>query len=435
MIKSLKFQIALGFFVVFLAISSGFSYFQFLQIKRVLINSYDESLKIEGRSIIDNFLPDPYVIPVTSPDQSIQIWLQTLGEWSPFYQRDDFPQEAAEVFYSIEESFPDDEPLILELDSISLFVQKSAISQTDVMSRAIILAKSNSKLKDELRTIRLRLYRSNLLSSIVALFVAIAISHLLLNPLRKIVNKAKMISAGTKMDRLPLAKSSQEVKKLSETFNDMIERIESSIVRQNKFFDSASHELKTPLANLLVEIDYQLELEKQESSKKVLKSLKSEVLRLTRLVNDFLMMSLLKNDQLSLKIETLRLDDLLYDTLERLKYSFDERLIDVRLDLIDQEDMEPIVSDSSKLESILSNLLSNAFRYSNSKNKVEVVLSQSKTQTVLSITNAIDEQALVNHGNKLGLWLSNELAGKLGMVLETSNKDNLFESILRIPKA
>jgi len=433
MIKSLKLQIALAFFIVFLAISSGFSYFQFLQIRQLLVESYEESLKIEGKSMMDSFQPDPYLIPGTLPDQSIQIWLQSFGEWSPFYQRDDFPESATDIFYSLENSLPNEEPLIIELDSISLFIQKSAVFQSDVVSRAIILAKSNTKLKYELRSIRLRLYRSNLLASLVALLIAIAISYLLLNPLRQIVDKAKSISAGTKMDRLPNAKSSQEVAMLSETFNDMIERIESSIVRQNKFFDSASHELKTPLANLLVEIDYQLELEKQEPSRKVLKSLKSEVLKLTRLVNDFLMMSQLKSDQLNLKMEMLRIDDLLYDTLENLKNSYDEKTLDIRLNLNSEEDIKPILSDSSKLESIVSNLISNAFKYSRSSDKIEVELSQSKTQIVLIIRNSIDEGALINHGNKLGLWLSKELASKLGLMLETSRKETSFIAQLTTP--
>lgn len=432
-VKSLKVQIALAFFFIFLLISSVFSFYQYREIREVLTESHKQNLITEGRAILSSIDSSPYLVPAISEDQPIQIWIKELVGWNLLYQHDLFPKSADDLFQSIETEVPADEPIVFDIDSLSMFIQKSSFRLDDVDSRAILLLKSNSTLRGELQSIRIKLISSNVVSSLISLLVAIVLSNLLLKPLSGIIEKAKSIKGDLKMDRLPNSSSSTEFKELSQTFNQMIERIESSIVKQNKFFDSASHELKTPLANMLAEIDLHLEKEAELKNQKLLRSLKQEVIRLSNLVNDFLLMSQLKSNQLSIQTDSFRLDDLVYDVIERISFSQNISSFEIQME-IEDPDLLNVTTDCSKLESILSNLISNALKYSRNVDKVSILLFSKNDTLHLSIKNSVDVKKLFNHGNRLGLWLCQELANKLGLKLEIQKNDSLFVAKLAFPK-
>lgn len=432
-VKSLKFQIALAFFSIFLLISSVFSFYQYREIREVLTESHKQNLITEGSAILNSIDSSPYLVPAISEDQPIQIWIKELVGWNLLYQHDLFPKNGEDLFQSIEAEVPADEPIVFDIDSLSMFIQKSSFRLDYVDSRAILLLKSNSTLRGELQSIRIKLISSNVVSSLISLLVAIVLSNLLLKPLSGIIDKAKSIKGDMKMDRLPSSSSSTEFKELSQTFNQMIERIESSIVKQNKFFDSASHELKTPLANMLAEIDLHLEKEAELKNQKLLRSLKQEVIRLSNLVNDFLLMSQLKSNQLSIQTDSFRLDDLVYDVIERISFSQNISSFEIQIE-IDDPDLLNVTTDCSKLESILSNLISNALKYSRNVDKVSVLLFSKNDTLHLSIKNSVDVKKLFNHGNRLGLWLCQELANKLGLKLEIQKNDSLFVAKLAFPK-
>lgn len=432
-VRSLKVQIALAFFFIFLLISSIFSFYQYREIREVLTESYQQNLITEGTAILNSIESSPYLVPAIGEDQPIQIWVKEFVGWNLLYQHDLFPKNGEDLFQSIEAEVPADEPIVFDIDSLSLFIQKSSFQLDDVDSRAILLLKSNSQLRGELQSIRIKLISSNVVSSLISLLVAIVLSNLLLKPLSAIIEKAKSIKGDLKMDRLPNSSSSTEFKELSQTFNQMIERIESSIIKQNKFFDSASHELKTPLANMLAEIDLHLEKEAEPKNQKLLKSLRQEVIRLSNLVNDFLLMSQLKSNQLSIQSDSFRLDDLVYDAIERIGYSRSMSSFEIRIEIEDPDHLN-VTTDRSKLESILSNLISNALKYSRNMDKISVSLSSKNDTIHLTIKNSVDQKKLFNHGNRLGLWLSQELANKLGLKLEIQKNDSLFISRLDFPK-
>ncbi len=423
---------ALAFFAVFLLISSIFSYFQFDRIQEVLRQSFEEKLIIEGTSLINNSDNNPFVIPPLSVEQPVQIWVNELGNWQPFYTHDFFPEEAADLFLSIESDIPFDQGLVIDFDTLSLFVQKTSYSESSINSRGFVLAKSNSRLQSELSNIRIGLISSILLSGLAALIVAVLLANFLLMPLKKIVEKATLIKAGATMDRLPVSQSSRDVSELSLTINEMIARIENAILRQNKFFDSASHELKTPLANMLAEIDYQLESGKSTDKTKMLKSLKSEVLRLSQIVSDFLLMSQIKNQQITLKKEKVRVDDLLYDLLEKMRFSLNGKEVKVSIQSEDNSSFL-ISTDLSKMESILSNLISNAIKFSDSVDNIEVSLRSSSDHVSLIVRNSINPKQQLNQGHQLGLWLSQELAHKLEISMQVQKSETQFIASLSIP--
>jgi two-component system OmpR family sensor kinase len=113
-----------------------------------------------------------------------------------------------------------------------------------------------------------------------------------LRPVERMRIQAAAISASEPGRRLPPAGTGDEVARLGETLNEMLDRLEQALQRERRFVDEASHELRTPLANLRVELD--LALRRARSSEELeaaVRSAADETERLARLAEDLLVLA------------------------------------------------------------------------------------------------------------------------------------------------
>jgi len=113
-----------------------------------------------------------------------------------------------------------------------------------------------------------------------------------LRPVERMRIQAAAISASEPGRRLPPAGTDDEVARLGETLNEMLDRLEQALQRERRFVDEASHELRTPLANLRIELD--LALRRARSSEELeaaLRSAADETERLARLAEDLLVLA------------------------------------------------------------------------------------------------------------------------------------------------
>ena len=88
----------------------------------------------------------------------------------------------------------------------------------------------------------------NIFSLILTLAIGSKTSKKMLLPIKNMTKTTKAISINALEKRLNVSNSHDELKQLAETFNDMLDRIQSSYEIQNQFVSDASHELRTPIA-------------------------------------------------------------------------------------------------------------------------------------------------------------------------------------------
>lgn len=88
----------------------------------------------------------------------------------------------------------------------------------------------------------------NIFSLIITLGVGSKASKKMLLPIRNMTKTTKAISIDALETRLNVSASHDELKQLAETFNEMLDRIQTSYEIQNQFVSDASHELRTPIA-------------------------------------------------------------------------------------------------------------------------------------------------------------------------------------------
>ena len=142
--------------------------------------------------------------------------------------------------------------------------------------------------------------------------------------------------------------------------------LKEALAQRNEFISTASHELKTPLAALML----QMEMAKRtscltpEKVSKILDNTHRDVLRLKRLVDDMLDVSRIASGKLSMDFEFFNLDEFMEDLIERMAPAFPH------FDRVKIHLNAPVIVhwDRFRIEQVVMNLLTNAFRYGEDQN-------------------------------------------------------------------
>lgn len=203
--------------------------------------------------------------------------------------------------------------------------------------------------------------------SIVDLFILLFsvgvgffISKKALKPIDKITIQAKEISVSNLAQRITISGPDDELKRLADTFNDLLERIQYSYERQNQFTLDASHELATPLAVIKGYIDL-IDCwgkEQPEVLEEGIQSIKREVKNMTGLLDTLLFLSKSDNDLLSLDYQIFSLQDLIFEVIDETKMLTHDHQIE-HTDTMDVS----IRADRGLLKQMLRALIDNSIKY------------------------------------------------------------------------
>src|SRR5262249_6824630 len=100
------------------------------------------------------------------------------------------------------------------------------------------------------------------------------------------------MDAGDLGQRLPGVRSGDELEDLSRAFNSLLERLQESFERQRRFTGDASHQLRTPLAAMLGQVEVALRRERPAAEyQRILTSVKEQGERLRRIVESLLFLA------------------------------------------------------------------------------------------------------------------------------------------------
>jgi signal transduction histidine kinase len=165
---------------------------------------------------------------------------------------------------------------------------------------------------DSLRTLALLLAGGMAVALVLACLAGYGVASGALRPVEAIRRRAAAISGTRTGERLPVPQSADELARLGQTLNEMLDRLEAALVRERTFVADASHELRTPLAILKTEIDLALRRGRSpEELRAALESAGEETDRLVRLAEDLLVIARVDQGRLPLRPEELDVSELL----------------------------------------------------------------------------------------------------------------------------
>jgi heavy metal sensor kinase len=206
-----------------------------------------------------------------------------------------------------------------------------------------------------------------------------------LRPVDDIVRLARKITASNLEQRLAPSHNNDEVGRLVETLNEMIARLESSFTQVKQFTSDASHELKTPLAILMGELEVALRRPMTENDyKATLASCLEEVERLTHVVQGLLELSRAETGQSIIERKPVRLTTLVADVCDDVLLIAETKGVQLSTDL--QPDIQ-IIGDKVRLHQAVLNVVENAVKYTLSGGSVRVELRRVEDEVRLFVSD------------------------------------------------
>jgi len=219
-------------------------------------------------------------------------------------------------------------------------------------------------------------------------------------PISKIIEQVKRISISSLNLRLEEGNNIDELSRLSQTFNSMLERLESAVKIQKEFIANASHEMRTPLTSMTGQLEVALMSERTAGRyKEVLLSILDDIKNLNRTSNRLLLLAQANSLELQIEKDLLRIDDLAWQCREELIKLQPKYTINIHLDFdTENENCLEVFGNEQLLKTAISNLMENGCKYS-IDNTVELTLHSNGEGNILIFSDhgiGIPEKDLSN---------------------------------------
>jgi heavy metal sensor kinase len=208
----------------------------------------------------------------------------------------------------------------------------------------------------------------------LALGLALSGGYLLarraLSPVDRMVEMANRITVTDLHQRVEVVNSRDELGRLAQTINSLIDRLQKAIEEMRRFTADAAHELRTPLAVLRSGIEVTLRIPRSaDEYRRALEAAADESHRLARLADQLLLLSRQEAGMTQLEQEEVRLDALIKDVVERFEAAAQEAGVTFAI-----EPLEPctVRGDDIRLSQVIFNALQNAIKYTPPGGRVTV---------------------------------------------------------------
>ncbi|HXH96468.1 MAG TPA: HAMP domain-containing sensor histidine kinase [Gaiellaceae bacterium] len=295
---------------------------------------------------------------------------------------------------------------------------------------ALVVAKPTSQLRSRWVTLFDRLAIAFGGGVLVAGLLGLYLSRRITTPLRRLSAAADAVAGGTYAVDLPEPRGGDEIAHLASRFGEMASKLAESEELSRHFLMTVSHELRTPLTAIRGHVAALREgvFDDEGARDQSLAVIGEEAMRLERLVGDVLDLAKLDARRFAVLREEVDMEQL----CERVYATFGEearrRSIDYRRQL---EGRPVIVTDGDRVLQIISNLLSNAFRWTPEGGRIELGLAAANGDVSVTVSDngpgiTSEERERIfrpfwsrdGGGTGLGLAIARELAVALGGRIE-----------------
>ncbi|MBZ0286228.1 MAG: HAMP domain-containing histidine kinase [Anaerolineae bacterium] len=206
------------------------------------------------------------------------------------------------------------------------------------------------------------------------------LSRQALKPVVQITKAASQIAKTDDLStRLPWKGPMDELGRLTNVFNDMMERLQALFRVQQRFVADVSHELRTPLTAIRGNLDL---IKRYGADDLSIEAIESETERMSRLVNDLLLLARADYGGLTLDMEPVDLDTILLETQRDGRVLIQNR--DLRLTM---EHLDPVRINGSpdRIKQLLLNLVSNAIKFTPDGGSISLSLRRVETKAVIQV--------------------------------------------------
>ena len=247
------------------------------------------------------------------------------------------------------------------------------------------------------------------------------LSRKILTPIKTMNELAREIAFEKMGGRIPIGAANDELNELAKTLNEMLDRLQGGISKQQKFVSDASHELRTPAAVIKGYIDFIETYGTADEAllKENLKVIGSEAQNMQALLENLLFLSRTDQHRQKLHKKILDLDDIVGDVMSKMKTVVKTHKVELT-----KNPPAKIFGDETTIRQMLRIFLDNAVKYTPEGGTIKVSSKINGKKILLNISDSgigiapenqkkifdrffrIDSEDLVSEANGSGLGLS-----------------------------
>jgi signal transduction histidine kinase len=248
----------------------------------------------------------------------------------------------------------------------------------------VVVSAENDYIKNQLTNLRTILLIGFILSTVLIFALGLFFSKQIFLPIRKMTQKVKNINTENLHLRLNIGKNKDEISDLALTFNNMLDRLETSFESQNNFVSNASHELSTPLTSIIGEAELALQKERSpERYREAMLIILKESERLKAIVQSLLNLAQTGFDGKKQTLVTLRADEIVLSAKNAVDRIYPGNKVKIDYALLPEDDEKlKIKANEPLLILALTNIMLNACKYSDNQ---EVIVAIASSNTKLFI--------------------------------------------------
>lgn len=239
---------------------------------------------------------------------------------------------------------------------------------------------------DTLATFRTQIFWGLPLALLLAGLGGYFLAFRALRPIDRMTQTARAISGQDLSQRILHNGPADEIGRLAQTFDAMLDRLQVAFQREQQFTGDAAHELRTPLTALKGQLQVTLSRPRSaDAYRETLQTMEQQVDRLIQLSNSLLYMARLEQNQMQQLVETIGVADFFGALLDQLRPLANEKSIQI------QTHIPPNLQLEGNLELLIRlflNLLDNAVKYTPNGGDISLTVYQTEQQIITEIFNS-----------------------------------------------
>jgi len=230
----------------------------------------------------------------------------------------------------------------------------------------ILAAAFDEEGQKNLNRLKIILLISFICGNLIAFTSGYIFSKILLNPIRKIADDVKDISAQNLAHRIKSGNANDEWNYLTEILNELLDRLQQSFEMQRRFISSASHELSTPLTSISSQLEVALQRTRDAKEYQgVMQSVYQDVRQLSRLTQTLLQFATASGIKGGIEINSIRVDEILMQLPGEVTKMNKEYSVKLQFDQLPENEARLLVFGNAELLlTAIKNVVSNACKYS-----------------------------------------------------------------------
>ena len=255
-----------------------------------------------------------------------------------------------------------------------------------------------------------------------------------LKPVDRVTQTARMITSQNLNQRIQTLKVKDEISRLIDTFNEMISRLDQSFRQIKQFTTDASHELKTPLTILKGEVEVALRKKRPlHEYEQILESNLEEIDRMSKIVEDLLLLSKADIGEIRLNREDIHLIRFIGGLTEQMKILAQPK--NIRIEISNHQNEIHVFGDTLRMRELFINLIENGIKYTEAGGSILITLTKETAPPPEALRRAGGSVNPLTPKEKKAATFAKIIVADTGIGIAKEDQEKIFNRFFRVDKA